>query len=253
MAVPSYVGAGTGVVIETGTGTVSKTGCTSGNVLLVHLLERGTTGDYGRGNYSNINNLLGAAGINPIALGRDIGVGGTSKHALFAGRASASATCSLDFTVGASGNDLFVRMYEFSGAFAGNADDGVGLLENNGATLESDANTSTTVNDRACITTGADRLALQFVGIDANVAIAAFTGMSGGTWAEATAEYAEATGATATLQLQTAEMASAGTIDGGSTTISSAGYGVLSTALIPDTTSGGPSPRTLVASSGARW
>ena len=81
---------------------------------------------------------------------------------------------------------------------------------------------------------GADRLALQFVGVDDDNPLGPFTGMSGGTWAEAVAEFASATGTDGAIQLQTATIASAGTIDGGSFTMAAAdNWGVIGFALMP--------------------
>jgi hypothetical protein len=99
------------------------------------------------------------------------------------------------------------------------------------------AGTSATINDAAVATLGPDRLALNFVGINDDNAVAAFTGMIGGTWAEATAEYADAGGTDACIQLQTAAMAAAGVIDGGSTSNVDAtdGWGSIGFALIGTT------------------
>jgi hypothetical protein len=61
--------------------------------------------------------------------------------------------------------------------------------------------------------------------------------MSGGTWVEAVAEYATATGTDGCIQLQTADMASAGTINGGTyTMLASDGWGVIGFAIRPAVT-----------------
>lgn len=65
-----------------------------------------------------------------------------------------------------------------------------------------------------------DRLALQLVAANDDVTIDATTGMTGGTWAEAVAEYSSASGTDGMIQLQTANMASAGEIIGGTATMS---------------------------------
>lgn len=235
MALPQYVGAGTGVAITTGTSTVSKTTCTAGNLIIVHYLCRGATDDVSRSNVVNITNLATtpANSLNPIAVNRDVGGGGASKHGFYAGRVTANGTCSADFTVGGSGNDIFVRMYEFSGEVQGNTDDGIGLFDNEGAQVQSDAGTGTSLPDRAVTTAGPDRLCVSLVAVAANQALGSFTGETGGDWTEiADGEFASATGATGTIQVQTAALASAGTIDGGSMTITSGDWGVISFGII---------------------
>jgi hypothetical protein len=83
--------------------------------------------------------------------------------------------------------------------------------------------TTAAVGDDPVTTTGDDSLACQLVSVADDNAMGAFTGMSGGTWAEATNEFTSSTGTPDTcMQLQTASIASAGTIDGGSFTMSAA-------------------------------
>lgn len=61
---------------------------------------------------------------------------------------------------------------------------------------------------------GVNRLAMAFVAADDDNAIGSATGETGGDWTEATAEYL-GSGLNSMLQLQTAAMASGGTISGG--------------------------------------
>src|SRR5262249_39018220 len=140
--------------------------------------------------------------------------------------------CSVDMTVGASGNDLFLRLYEFSGASLGVTAGAV--LEPAVGAAVAEAATNTTVLDASVTTTARDRLALQFVGLASNQAVGDFTGETGGDWVEAVAEFSSASGATATLQLQTSAIAGAGTIDGGTMTITSVAWGVLGIAILPN-------------------
>ena len=51
-------------------------------------------------------------------------------------------------------------------------------------------------------TTAAGRLALQFVAVNDDLAVGPFTGMTGGIWVEAVAEFASATGTDGCIQLQ---------------------------------------------------
>ncbi len=232
MAVPVFVGAGTGAAVTTGTGTVSKATCTAGNLLLMHMVVRGATQDWSDGNGVNIQKQDGTtSSYSQVAA--NAGVGTASRHNLFIGRVTANGTCSFDVIVGASGEDIFARMYEFSGVLTG-GNTGTGTVENGPSDLYFNASdvAVTSIPDRAVQTLGADRLALQFVGISTNQNIPVFTGMTGGTWAEA-AEFDSGTGALASLQLQTADMPSTATIDGGACTVTTTDYGIFATALIP--------------------
>ena len=247
MPVPIPVQAGTGLALTTGTGTVSVTGALAGNLLLLDIVERGLTGDFsGPSNGVNINRLDGSSGfLTGYISNHGIGSPSTSQRFVYAGRAAANGTCSVDLTVGASGNDLFARIYEISGASTGTT---------TGTVFEAsavEANTTTTIVDSSVTTLGADRLAVQFVALESNQALGDFTGETGGDWTEAFAEFASSTGVTATLQIQTANMTAAGTIDGGTISITSAGWGVSGFAII-----GAPAsaPSVLrVVSSGLRW
>lgn len=242
MAVPVFAGAGSGAAVLTGTGTVSKTGCIAGNLLLIQFFVRGTTEDWSA--FSNVVNIEGIDGTDNATTGVV-----AAQYGVFIGRVMANGTCSGDATVGASGEDIFMRMYEFSGASAGASV--ASVLENGVGITDTSSAISTDVGDAPLTTNGGDRLGLNFVYLNNNQAIGSFTGETGGDWTEAVAEYQEATGATATLQLQTTAMPSAGSIDGGAVTIgTSIEWVSRSTAIIP--ASGAP-PTLLVTRSGLRW
>jgi hypothetical protein len=229
--VPAFVGAGAGTLVTTGTGTVSKTDCKAGNLLLLHVLERGTPADGSRSNRVNITNLAGTTNADtPVTSALAVGGGASSRQALYAARVTADGTCSWDWTVGASGNDLLLRIYEFSDEALGTTY--LTVLENDAVgdpPRTSTTGTSTTVADAIVTTNGVGRLALNFVCLESNQAIGAFSGATGGTWAEAVEEYATASG---TIQLQIANMASAGVIDGGTLTVTSTPWGVMGTSII---------------------
>jgi hypothetical protein len=245
VAVPVFVGAGSGAAILTGSGTVSKTSCTAGNLIIVHFIVRGTTYDWSA--FSNETNIEALDGTpNTLENIRNSEEGG---H--FIGRVTANGTCSADATVGASGEDIFLRMYEFSGAATGTTV--ATVLENDTGVWDGSSATGTTVGDAIVTTNGGDRLALNFVQISSNLATTDFTGETGGDWTEAVAEYQDATGATATLQLQTASMVSSGTIEGGSYTIgSSVLWTSVGTAIIPAAPAAGSVTLRTVRSS-LRW
>lgn len=87
--------------------------------------------------------------------------------------------------------------------------------------------TSTTVADAGMIVLGRERLVLNFVGINDDNAISAFTGMTGGTWAEAVAEYADSGGTDASVGLQIAS--DVGILDVLSSVTASYGFGRVTT------------------------
>jgi len=225
-------------------------GATAGNLILMHTIVRGTVQDH---TFTNITNLENAAGtdnlLSGVISGRSLGNPITSNQQIHLARVMANGTVSVDLVVGASGEDMFSRMFEFSGASLGTT---VATVLENGAGVGDDGNgfTNTTVTDFQVVTNGNDRLALNFVGIDNNQATTAFTGETGGDWTEVVAEFASATGATATLQLQSAAMSTAGTIDGGTFTITSAGWNVMGTAIIPIPP---PGPGLRTSASPLRW
>ena len=211
-----------------GTTTLTKLNCTAGNLIVFHFFVAGDTADWGTSNTINISDLDGTE----LSMNSLINSGNIQ---ILLGRVTANGTCSRDITCGASGEDVAARFYEFSGVAYGNNQSDV--VENDaltGQNSEAGFTTSTTVSDSDVTTNGPFRLALNFVHLRTNQALGSFTGETGGDWAEAIAEYR----ATAlTLQLQTANMASAGVIDGGTMTVSNTYWQTAGTALIPSDTS----------------
>lgn len=94
---------------------------------------------------------------------------------------------------------------------------------------------STTVSAPSVTTTEPRELAIALVYIGSDTASVDFTGESGGDWTEALAEYTlnAGFGISHNLQMQTAVLASAGTISGGTFTITSARSVCLGFALKP--------------------
>jgi hypothetical protein len=93
---------------------------------------------------------------------------------------------------------------------------------------------STTISAQPITTVGANRLAVSFVFETDNNALTAFSGETGGTWAEALTEFTTTAGSHGGVQLQTATMTSPGTITGGSFNMAgSDSWGVRAFALIP--------------------
>ena len=222
---PQFVGAGSGVTIATGTSTVSKTACVEGDLMILQVYYDGTTGDWGIGSYVNLEDLTGSSGLTFVTT---TPVGATANFSTFLGRATADGTCSVDLTVGASGEDLVCRLYEFSGV-----DDGAttaDVLDN--AEAAGNSGTSTTVAHAAHTTHGDNRLTFDLIGINAAQAITSFTGETGGDYTEAVAEY-QGAGTVGTIGLQTASIPTANTLTGGTFTITSAAWGTWGASLVP--------------------
>jgi hypothetical protein len=245
MAAPAFVQAGTGWVTTTGTGNGTLASTTAGNLIVVQMLADGGSldGSISVAAGSNVENIAGTDNaltnnttINGGAAVFSVGSATEASQKLYFGR-SLGGTVTVTANVGGSGEDLYSIIYEFSGVSADTTL--TNILEN--SSLGSAVNgtgTSTTVADTGVTTLGADRLAVNFVAVNDDNAVAAFAGMTGGTWAEATAEFLSATGTDGCIQLQTATMDSAGTINGGTLTMAASdAWGVVGFALIPAATS----------------
>ena len=141
------------------------------------------------------------------------------------------------------GNDIYVRVYEFTNVSTGTTL--ATVIENSTAgNATNGVDTSATASDTAVTTLGPDRLALNFVAVNDDNAISAFTGETGGDWTLAVAPYAESTGTDGAIGLQAATMATADTINGGTGSIvDSDAWGVVGFALIGTTPSVTYQPR----------
>lgn len=119
----------------------------------------------------------------------------------------------IDFGTGtpASANNRYGIIYSFNDVRS----DTIANIVGDFSTSEVSSNT---LADQSVTTPEADCLAVNLVGIQDDRVIDAFTGMTGGTWAEASAEdTSSAFTPDQTMQIQVADMPSAGTIDGGTT------------------------------------
>lgn len=110
---------------------------------------------------------------------------------------------------------------------------------------------SASVADADVTTADVDRLACQLVAVNNTDALVAFTGESGGDWTEATSEYAASFGFG--MQLQTAGMASSGTVGGGTFATTSAGWIVFGFAFQPGDVVPERSRQGLGVGSRGRW
>lgn len=249
MAAPTFAQASAGAVATTTLAGPSLTGTTVGNVILFQIVQDGTTAGEPGSLQANgtAEDLAGTDNVFTKIGAFDIGSPAAAKQHLYLCRSLSSTNINfLADPANVGGDDLYSRAYEFNNVITA-ALGGVSLatvIENATAgTATNGAGTSVTVADTGVTTLGADRLALNCVGInDDATGFAAFTGQSGGTWALTTAIFESATGTDATVALVQAAMASAGTINGGTDTITSDGWGVVGFALIGTTVAAGAVP-----------
>jgi hypothetical protein len=233
MAAPTFETAGAGAAITGASGTVSLTTSevVAGDLVMLHVLRVGTGNDPTVGTIANIESLDGTASAMD-SLGAFVAAGG-GEHGLWFGRIIATNTATSVVVTAVTAGDCYCRLYRFQGVNTGTtlAD----IIENDATTHATDSATQAQINDVGVVTNGADRLAVNVVAVTDDNALDAFTGQSGGTWAEAVAEFASTAGnPDGCLQLQIAEIAAAGTINGGSFTMgASDGWGVIGFALIP--------------------
>lgn len=209
----------------------------AGNLIIVQVFQDATSANNAISitSATNVENLAGTDNVFTAlaATGSDVGSAAAGYQYIFIGRALNLSA--IVITGGNSGaDDIYIRAYEFSGVVKGTTL--ATVIENSTAgSFANGAGTSTTCADTGVTTLGADRLALNFVALaDDAMGLAAFAGQSGGTWALPVAIYETATGTDATLGLNTAPIAVAGTINGGTDAITSIAWGVIGFALIPE-------------------
>jgi hypothetical protein len=243
---PAFVQAGTGQVWASGAAVAATLACTAGNIVVFHVLKDGNGVGGTVSSISNVEDLAGTDNAMTELAGESVNTSATpvaavasERQYIWIGR-SLGGTASVSYS-DASGNDGYFRLYEFSGANAGTtlAD----VIENGTAGTATGARgTAAQIDDTGVTTLAPNRLALNFIGVNddnnADFDTEAFTGMTGGTWAS-NGSYGSATGTDGAIGLQSATMASAGTIDGGALTMAASdGWGVIGFALkgiyVPD-------------------
>lgn len=226
MAIPAYDSAGAGI---SGTGSLSvpyPSTVSAGDLLVLHCGARNTGDTFSTpSGWSLLDDQN-----NTFAM----------RSYVFTKIADGSETGSLSVTH-AGGNLAAARMYRFTGVASSSYTEG---LSNAGI-----GDTGSTVVAPTVTTTGTDRLALALVFTNTPSAHGSFTGETGGDWTEAVAEFTDATSPLVCLQLQTAQMASAGTITGGSlNNTDGSQYLSIGVALVP----GGGSVDATVSMTGIR-
>jgi hypothetical protein len=151
-----------------------------------------------------------------VKLGASPYLGDTSQFRMWIYGAIAAGTedgTNVNFGSPANTNNRYGTIYRFTGARSDTIANVVGGIGFGTAFLAQ-------IDDVGVTTPEADCLAVNIVGVQDDNAVAAFTGMTGGTWAEAEAEKLDtALTPDQCMQIQTATMASAGTINGGTQTM----------------------------------
>jgi len=233
MAAPAFVADNTGNAFTGTSHAPSLGGATIGNLIMIISLQDGTAANNltfssatGIEALDGTDNTVTTLSGSPFVVGNPT----AARLHIFLGRATA-ATVSPIWTQGA--DDHYTKIVEFSGVNAGTTQ--ADILENGSAGgTSANFGTGTTVNAQSVVTLGADRLAIHVIGINDDLTgLAAFAGESGGDWILPAAIFESGTGTDGTIALMTADMPSAGTISGGSDTITSDAWGVCAFALIP--------------------
>lgn len=240
MAAPSLVTASNGLAFTTASGNMGTwpaVAVVAGDLVIYQSLQDGTGADFTvSSTSSNIENLAGTNGAVDLIGSFDAGNPVAAQMHLWVGRVIANEAnpnnCGI-LVASSSGDDGYNRAYIFRDVNLGTTINDI--LENGSSGASpSERGTSTTVPDVDVTTLGADRLAVDFVGVDDDNAVSSFTGQSGGTWIESIGEFLSSTGTDGCIQNQVASMASAGTIGGGTLTMAASDSWVsVGFALIP--------------------
>lgn len=204
MAAPRFIAASTGATDAGGAWsyTCAAPGA-AGRLIIVQALQDGVT----------VQSVAVTAGTNITAIdgtantwtripgdvqGGEWPVGtGVGLQHLWVGRSTGTSAPTISGTNSTS-EDLYIRAYEFADVSTGTT---LAAILDSYSTNNIGAGISATASDMSVTTTGPDRLALNFVVVTDDNAIAVFTGQTGGTWVEV-AEYAEPSGTDGAVQLQ---------------------------------------------------
>jgi hypothetical protein len=199
ITMPSFVAAGAGAVHAVTQNVLQvpmPAGIAAGDVILMQL-------------WSRTNGILPAAIDGWQVLEADYG--GGSRDAIVLYRVVADATAEATQTILLSGtpNCVMGRTYAWRG---------IGDI----STIANQTNAASSSNAfvmPSITTSNSNRIAIFFGAADDDIAIAASTGESGGDWVEPTGEFRTSVGNNSTIFCQTADLASATTISGGSVSL----------------------------------
>lgn len=247
MARPTIVDGGTGATDAGGAWTYTcQAAAAAGRVFIVQILQDGSTnGAITSVVGTNIEDLAGTDDAWTQIPGANadgsfpVGASGEARQFLYIGRALSTSAPTISGGNSTS-EDLYIRSYQFTTVSTGTT---LATVIENG-TAGSTANstgTDATATDAGVTTLGPDRLALQFVSVNDDNAISAFSGETNGNWAyqAGITAYAESSGTDGAIAMQWSAAASATTIDGGSGSIvDSDAWGCIGLALIGTTVEG---------------
>ncbi len=212
MASPTFAAAGAGAASVSGSVAVPyPSSLVSGDLLVLHLATRGMGALSVPSGWTSLTSNTSATNVKEFALYKW-------------STGTETGTQNVTFLGGFASRGEFGRMYRFSNPKQTSPFEGTG----------SSTGTSATIADQTVTTTAASRIAVNLVALASNQTIGAFSGESGGTWVEAVSEYNSASGLGITMQLQTADMPSTGTIDGGTVSVGTSGdFVVIGFAILP--------------------
>ena len=208
----------------------------AGRIYIVQLVQDGTSASNAAiDSVTNAENLAGTDNTLTYIGEFDVGSAVAASQHLWIGR-SLNTSAMVITGSNAGTDDLYFIVHEFSGVSAGTTL--ATVIENvtAGSTV-SGAGTSTTVADAGVTTLGPNRLALNFLGFNDDLTgfDGSFTSETGGDWATVIS-LGTSVGTDAAVNLQTATIASPGTINGGTMTITSMAWGAVGFALKPSAT-----------------
>lgn len=202
MAAPVFANAGTGADFGgSATGNAPyPASIAAGDTLVLQLVNQSN------GTTPTLTTPGGWSEIGAVAAAN--GGPGVSQRAWILPSAVGTESGSLALSGMSAGTAKSCRIYRFTGAAGVEA--AANQIDSSG--------TTTVVNDCDITSTDVDRLIVNLLAVNNNDAIGAFSGMTGGTWVEAGSEY-QNTGNGFQLQCQTATKSTAGTVGGGTLTL----------------------------------
>lgn len=213
MVAPSFVAAGSGAAAAGASGlTVGcpASGITAGDLLIAHFSSEGT-----------VTSLTSSGWVLPTGFASSFQYDAATYWLMLARIADGTENgTSVVFAGGGGTSDLYGRIYCITDVqAAANTSAGVGgIIEG----LATTTGTDSSIEVPSLTTSGADRLGVALVAVADDNALDAFSGGTGGTWAEAVAEYTSTAGTDGALGLQVVTLAAAGTISGGVDTMAAA-------------------------------
>lgn len=179
----------------------------AGDVVILQVLQDGSTsGAVALTSVTGtVANLAGTSGAM-TSLGGPFNVGNpvAAYQHLWIGRLTTNPSGTITFSgTNSTSEDVYIRLYFFKNVTAGTTLESV--IENSVAgSVTNSSGTGANASDASVTTLGPDRLALNFIAVNDDNAIAVLTGMTGGAWAIAYPAYAESSGTDGAVVLQVA-------------------------------------------------